>query len=453
MAITNFTPAAMRARRAAVVAVGMLMLPGSAGADDSAPARALLVNPVQLAAWLGDRDPITASARARVAAATAAAAQTRVLPNPQLGVAVGGFVLGKTTLDDTGVNRHLSLRDTTNALIGVGELVEIGKRGPRQNAADLRIREAGEGAVATLGGRISDATQDLGKLAYVVARRDAVAANLEAARSLQTLEKVRLDNKDLSAAEFARIELDTQALELQLARVEAELANALAVCSATLFAPCTAIGLDQAALDAGAPLPVGLPSAADAITQRPVHQGVRFEAHALGWDATLAHNRRIPDPTLGVGYLFDNLVASGNQHQQLVFSLNVPLPLFDRGNHDAAVARANARAIEAEDVANVRAARGQVDGLLAQRTTFEVMLRRLETEAVPKSAQIIAQTRRSFDLGQARLADLLLVERAHRDLLLDVLETRFELFGVRAQLRQALGLDDEIARSSQRRSP
>ena len=72
---------------------------------------------------------------------------------------------------------------------------------------------------------------------------------------------------------------------------------------------------------------------------------------------------------------------------------------------------------------------------------------------VPKSARIIEQTRRAFDLGQAPLADLLLVERAHRDLLLELLDTRFDLFNVRAQLRQQLGLDDQAARDAGGRNP
>src|SRR5262249_23167221 len=128
-------------------------------------------------------------------------------------------------------------------------------------------------------------------------------------------------------------------------------------------------------------------------------------------------------------------------------------PLFDRGDHDEAAARAGARALAAEERAEVRAAEGQVEALLAQRATLEAAIARLTSETVPKSAQVIAQTQRAFDLGQAPLADLLLVERAHRDLLLELLDTRFDLFNVRAQLRQQLGLDDQAARDAGHRSP
>jgi len=137
----------------------------------------------------------------------------------------------------------------------------------------------------------------------------------------------------------------------------------------------------------------------------------------------------------------------------LLLTLGIPLPVFDRGDHDEAAARASARAAAAEDRAAVRDAAGQVEALVAQRAALSGCRLFLGADTVPKSAQIVAQTRRAFDLGQAPLSDLLLAERAHRDLLLEVLDTRFELFGVRGQLRQALGLDDSIARSVQGRAP
>ena len=421
-----------------------------AWADDSAPVRSLLADPTQLATWLRDRDPVIEASNAKIEAARAQGEQARVLPNPQLQLTTGGYVLGSTNSSDGSggsANPKLGLGQTTNYEIGIGEMIELGKRGHRRDAADTRSREAGETAVGTLGGRLGDATSALGRLTYVAAKREAMAINLDAAKKLRDNEKVRVDNKDLSPLEFARIELDTLELELQLGRAEAELSSAAAACAAALFASCSVQGLDVAALDAGAPLPAALPETQGAIETRPVRVASKLEAEALGYDAKLASARAIPDPTISVSYMIDNLVVAGNQHQQLLFSVGIPLPIFDRGNHDAAAARANAHAIEAQDRAEVRAAHGVVDALLSQRTTLQTTLQRLEADSVPKSTQIILQTRKAFDLGQARLADLLLVERAHRDLLLEVLDTRFDLFTVRAQLRQALGLDDQLARA------
>jgi cobalt-zinc-cadmium efflux system outer membrane protein len=435
----------------AVVLMPALVLSGTARADEAPPVRAFLADPAQLVAWLRDHDPIVESVRARTEAAAELGQQARVFPNPQLQAGVGGLSVGGGNTGTPGVaSGPTGPGQTTDYNVGIGELFELGKRGPRREAADLRTREAGESAVGALGGRLGDATATLGKLAYVASKRDVVAQNLDAARKLRDLEKTRLDNKDLSALEFGRIDLDTEELELQLGRAEAELASAVAACSATLYAPCSASGLDSAALDAAAPLPTSLPEPDTAIEQRPARQATKLEAAALGWDAELAHARRIPDPTLGVNYTYDRYQFGGNLPQTIGVTIGIPLPFFDRGTHDAAAARANARAIQAEDRATLREQRGVVDALLAQRKTLIETLAKLETEQVPKSTLIISQTRKAFDLGQARLADLLLAERAHRDLLVEVLDTRFDLFNVRAQLRQALGLDDEIARTAGR---
>jgi outer membrane protein TolC len=272
------------------------------------------------------------------------------------------------------------------------------------------------------------------------------AQNLAAAQHIRDIEKVRVDKDDLSKLDFGRIDLDTDELDLALRRAESEVAMAQAACSASLMMACNTAGLDQSVLDAASPLPET--AVAGALDQRPSIIAGRIEQKALGQDAELAHNRRIPDLTFGVDYLFDNFVASGNLHQQLMFSVGLPLPFFDRGDHDSAASRATAKALEADEHATLRDAKGQVEGLVAQQKSLAETLHKLETEAVPKSTTIITQTQKAFDLGQTRLPDLLLAQRSHRDLLLEVLETRFDLFTARAQLRQLLGLDDAAAREA-----
>lgn len=422
-----------------------------ARADDAVPLlRTLLTQPAQLAAWLSARDPLVEAQRAKIEAAQASARQARVLPNPQLNLGVSDFVIGQTNAASGGPgssNPSLSLGQTLIYTAAIDQLIELGKREPRRNAADLRVQAAAQTAAGTLGERVGDATQLLGKLAYLAARRSVFVNNLVEAKKLMQLEKIRLEHADLSALEFARIELDTEAVELALARSEAEVAVATSACGATLYATCTLDGLDDpAALDDGAPLPARLPAITAAIEARPARVASQLEGAALGWDARLAHNRRIPDPTIGVGYTVDNLTVSGDQHQSLMVTLGIPLPVFDRGSHDEAAARANARALAAEDRAAVRDAAGQVESLFAQRATLEATVAKLASDAVRKSTQIIDLTRRAFDLGQAPLTDLLLAQRAHRDLLLQLLEARFDLFTVRALLRQQLGLDDQASR-------
>ncbi|HTR52048.1 MAG TPA: TolC family protein [Kofleriaceae bacterium] len=439
----------MRAWSKSWIVVAALGAP--AHADDPPPVRTLLTDPAQLAAWLRDHDPQTVAYRERVVAADEQAQQARVFPNPQLSAGIGGLALGHGNQFPGMPTGPTGFDATANYAVGVSELIELGKRGPRSAAADLRTREATEGAVGSLGGRLNDATTALGKLAYVAAKRDVVAQNLDAARKLEANEKIRLEHKDLGGVDFSRIQLDTEALEIELAGADADLQAALVTCAATLFVPsCTAAGLDASALDAAAPLPGALPQTDQAIEARPVHAALRLEASALAKDAVLAEHRKIPDPTLGVTYEYDSYEFGGDIPQTLGISLAIPLPFFDTGRHDAAAARANARAIGAQEQATLRSERGLVDAYVKQRDALEKKLERLEKESVPKSDFIVQKTREAFDekIGVYGLAELLLAEQQHRELLLETLDTRFDLFNVRVNLRQSLGLDDVVARDA-----
>ena len=418
-----------------------------ASADEPPPVQALLTDPARLAAWLRDHDPQALAAREKVVQQDELAEQARVFPNPQASVGLGGIALGGGNRGSMNVGPS-GFRDTADFSLGLTELFEIGKRGPRRDAADLRTREAIEASVGTLGGRLNDATTTLGKLAYVAAKRGLVAQNLAAANKLQTSEEKRKAKQDLAGIDFDRIELDTEALDIELARADADLAVALAACSATLFAPCSAAGLDAKSLDTAAPLPAALPETERSIADRPEHLAQRLEASALGQDAVLAEHRKIPDPTVGVTYTYDNYQYSGSAPQSLAISVGIPLPLFDRGDHDAAAARANARSLAAQEHALIRNERGLVEAYLAKLASLKATLDRLEKDSVPKSEEIVKGTRTAFDGGHSGIADLLLAERQFRDLQAKALDTRFDLFNVRVNLRQALGLDDQSARAA-----
>jgi len=432
----------------------ILLATVSAHADTPPTIRALLVEPAQLAVWLRDHDPTARASQAKVEQAHALAEQAGVYQNPQLNLGVGDVAIGAGNLPPADPMSASVMRgptgvfQTSNVGIGISELFELGKRGPRRQAAELRTHEAIETSIENLGDRLSDATVTLGKIAYVVAVRDVAKDNLDAAKQLEANERVRLEHKDLAGIDFARIELDTQELEVELTRADADIAVALAACSATLFAECTIEGLDVATLDSAAAIPAEVVDVARAVVERPSHQAQRLEVSALGQDAVLADHRKIPDPTIGLTYTYDNYNYSGSLPHSISLSVGFPLPILDRGDHEAAAARANARSIALQEDATIRTELGTVEGLRKQFVAVKATLDRYERESLPRSEAIVVQARKAFDLGQTGLAQLLLDERAHRDLAHKILDTRFELFNVRAQLRRALGLDDLTARGA-----
>jgi cobalt-zinc-cadmium efflux system outer membrane protein len=419
-----------------------------AAADPAPPSPAtLLSDPVQLAAWLDAHDANVSAAMSRLDAAEAARAQTGVLPNPELSLALGGVVVGASNLADGST----SPSNTANFTVGVTELVELGKRRPRQEAASARIDAAREDLIGALGVRVSAAITAMGKVAYLSSRHDTLVVNLEAQKKILALEKIRVDHQDLSGDDYARLELETERLELDVARADADLRQAAVACEATLRAPCGE-GLGADALEHGAPLPATPGDVDQALEQRAVAVSSRDQQTAYGFDATLAHNRRIPDPTLGVAFLRDNLTVAGNEPNTMLFSVTFPIPIFDRGDHDAAAAMAEAHALAAEELADRREARGAVDALVAQKQYLDTEIERLSTVSIPKSEKILADTHKAFDAGQDSLSDLILAERAHRELILELLDARYDLFTARSGLRQTLGLDDAAARAASGRS-
>ena len=434
----------LRPLRAGVL--GAVILSTAAHADPAAPSpAAMLSDPAQLAVWLAANDATVSAATQRLDAAAATREQAGVYPNPELALSYGGFIIGH---GNAGNMQTDTIANTTNLTAGVSELVELGKRGPRQQAASMRIDAAREDVVAALGTRVSEAITAIGKVAYLSARHDTLAVNLDAQKKILALEKIRLDKKDLSGDDYARLELETERLDLDVARADADLRQAMFACQATLRAPCTADGLGEDALTNGAPLPVITKDLDAAVAGRATFASSRDQQAAYGFDADLARNRRIPDPTIGVAFTHDNLTAAGNEPNTMLFSVSIPLPVFDRGNHDAAAAVAQAKALGDEELADRREARGAADALLDQKAYLETEIERLSTQSIPRSATILADTHKAFDLGQDSLADLILAERAHRELILELLDARYDLFTARSGLRQALGLDDAIARAA-----
>jgi cobalt-zinc-cadmium efflux system outer membrane protein len=213
----------------------------------------------------------------------------------------------------------------------------------------------------------------------------------------------------------------------------------LADCAAALGAECELGGAREDDLSRAAQLDASLTSALR-LEHRPDLQALEAERKAAERDAELARGRAIPDVTLRVGYTHDRFVASGDNRNTLTFGVALPLPIFDRGQHDSA--RALSRADELRDTrqALLLQARADLAGLLSRKGTLEKVLATTVSESLPRSSSVLQSTQISFDHGGVSLTDLLLARRTHIALRLSLLDERFELFGVRNELSRVLAL-------------
>ncbi len=396
----------------------------------------LLQNPDQLATWLMARSPRVAAAHARSAAAAAGVAQAKVLPNPELALSLGGFPIGNTNP----VSPRVGLNQTTYASIGVSELFEIGKRTPRRQAAQARQRAMVLSATSVLADELYDATQAIGTLVFLKAKAAIKTSNLQDAKQSLALADIRRKKQDISENDFERLQLEVYQLEIQLARTSAELDSAQAACAMALYAQCVVGDPPVNLLDTTAV--VGTMAAQD---RRSDVRALQSSAAAARADAELAAARKIPDLTVGVQYLRDNQTLAGSQPNTLMFSVSLPLPVFDRGRADAMVARALAHDAELTATALVDARTRELRGLGQRKKNLESNLQSQITQATPLSHGIVEQTRQAFSLGQVSLTELILAKRADRDLAEAVLENRYELFVLRTDLRRVAGDNDQLA--------
>lgn len=377
-----------------------------------------------------------AAASARIAEARADVGTAGLLPNPSVDMTVGGIVLG-----DTNPSRpRLGFDQTALFDVGVSETIEIGKRGPRVDAANARLESAKASAQSTTLDAVGDAREVLGKVAYYAARSAVLEEGADAARKGAAVEKAKLDHGGTSGADYDRLSLEVIALEAEAARGKTELAGALASCQALLKTPCDDSGAGEGDLDASADIPAA-PTTGDPVDARPDIVAVRKEADASRLDAELARAKAIPDPTVRVGYTRDQLIVAGNQGNTMSVSVTIPLPIFDHGQHDAAKATARASELDHTATAMTAGATSDVSALRTKTTYLEKAVATMKKDAVPKAQSVVGVTEKAFAEGQVGLTDLLLARRAYLGLRLSQIDLAYEHFTARSALRRALGLD------------
>jgi cobalt-zinc-cadmium efflux system outer membrane protein len=418
------------------------LLSRSAAAESSTPAAgrgapvgSLLGNDQALAGWLSQAHPDVAAARADVAQSRAAVGTSRALPNPVLDFEVSGITLGQRNPSS------LSPSETRAYTVGLSETIELGKRGPRIRAAELRHRAAEQSYRDALAAHVEDARDALARVVYYNARQNILDERLSAARDVVKLEQTRLEKGDISGIDQDRLVLDSMSLEREDADNRADFQGALSDCAAALAAQCTLGDAGMDAVDRAAPAPAAPPDASSAVAGRPDIRALHLASQAASEDASLWRRQAIPDPTIGVAYTRDYLTYAGNQPNTVTVSVSLPLPIFDHGHYQAAQAQSQSTELELTARAKEARARADVASLLSRRSILQRKLDSLVKQSVPHATAVLRAMQQAYQHGQISMTDLLLVRREHVAVLLDLTDTRFELFTIRNQLRRVLGLD------------
>ncbi|HEY3359322.1 MAG TPA: TolC family protein [Polyangia bacterium] len=168
-------------------------------------------------------------------------------------------------------------------------------------------------------------------------------------------------------------------------------------------------------------------------TERPDVRVVAAEVREAEADLRLGRGLGWPDLGVGVRYTQEEVGASA-----VLGTVSLTLPLFDRGQGVRAEARARERRLRVELDATRR--RAGIEVLTAIAVYRQRVAALVELQAVaPVQEHNEALARRSYEMGQLGLADLLLVHREVLETQVDFLARQLEAASAGIELEAAAG--------------
>jgi cobalt-zinc-cadmium efflux system outer membrane protein len=384
-----------------------------------------------VAALLWQHAPALAEARSQLGAARSDVIRSHLFPNPSLDLGADGFVLG--TSNPPGLS---SPAQTGVYSASVGQLVEIGKRGPRQDAATAAEHATLLQVRATLRGLTYDLLEQAGAIAASqlrVAELEGLAA--DAAR-LTALQRARTEHGDAAGLDADRASLEQAQIEEQLAGERIALSQAVLDCARIAGVGCrpfTTRDVAAAFLSAR----IGRPVEASAIERRPDVLAWEAQARSASSLLTLAHRAWIPDPTLHAGFTYSHFTISGDNPRTAGLGVSIPITLFEHGQAEGAEATSRLAAAELARTGIVRQAQRDVETLRREREELEQRRTRLRGETLPRAEDLVHRMESSMKAGGVALQDLLLARRTYGQLLLEGADLDLTAFRLSLELERA----------------
>ena len=361
--------------------------------------------------------PAIADARRGLALAQGDAAQAKLLPNPAVTATWGTIPVGSR--NPSGVNSP-SFWDVPNYTMGLSQNVELGKRGPRQAAMNAFARAQQQQMMDVYRHTFFDVLGAMvEQAAAAVSTREFEQLVADSAASL-ALQQARADKGDTAGLDVDRLSVEHERLisarDEHLVVQEAALAN----CAALLGGACPKF---SSAEQAATYLERGIDTAMVASSQwqknRPDLKSLQAQVQGTQELATLAQRRRIPDPTVTLGYTKDRFLVSGNQGQSVSLTVSLPFPVFDRGQVAARTATEQRRATEDTMAAVTRGSTVELEHAVVQLELARHRVDHLQNKVLPRAQNVLERLQAAAARGGVPLQEVLLARRTLEDLRLE----------------------------------
>lgn len=169
-----------------------------------------------------------------------------------------------------------------------------------------------------------------------------------------------------------------------------------------------------------------------AVENRPDLQALRADIGDAEAEAQLG--RAMTRPDIGVGARYKHEEG----HRAVLGEVTLTLPMFSRGQEQQATGSARASRLRIELDAARAAAISEVESAYATSVTRQAAVAAFEQEALPGLDENERLARRSFDVGQISLPELLLIRR-------ELLETRLDYLDRLLDASEAVITQDALA--------
>lgn len=374
-------------------------------------------------------------------AASTEARQARVLGNPQLDGTWATIPVGPTNPE--GLSSPLSRVPSYG--VGLSYTFVVGKRGPRARRADALEDEARASVAATARAQAVALARLLGVMAVASMRADGLRELLEEQRRGITLAETRVRAGFGTPLDVDRLVIERSRTEQAALSNESDQHQAAAACAGLLGQRCQPFA---SADEARAFLVAWTRRAAEATAhpeRRPDVRALDAARRAALAEADLARATALPDPTVRVGYVYDQFVISGNQRHSVNVSVSVPLPLFDAGGvqrdgaaaREARVASQRARVVDAA-TARIAALR---DALAARTSRRELLV----VDMLPRARAVVGDLERAASARLIPLTDVIQARRTLSELLLERADAEGDVFQTSVELLAEASPDAEEA--------
>ena len=390
-------------RRLLALLANLLPLAALSGEPKPPLSLSALPDRQELAILLWEGSPRLQSSRTRIAEARGDLQRAHLLPNPTLDVSWNTIPVGE--LNPPGLDRPLA--NVPNYDFGLSELVEMGKRGPRQQVAANASAAILEEARANLFDAFFDLSERIAAVAASEVRIASLSELAEDARKLTEIQKARAEKGDAAQLDVDRSALEEEKLWAALSEERAKLAVGLRECGEIAGTRCEPFG-------SSAPAEAFMnqrPRQDLSLESRPDLRSLELQKIAAEHALSLAHARAIPDLTFRLGYVHDRFLVSGDQGNSLFVGVSLPLPMFDHGQADARVAEAALSTAARMRAILLEQAQTQLATVIQERGVVEQRRQRMREMTLPLAQSVVKRLEEVVRRGGAPLPELLLARR------------------------------------------